>query len=231
MASVSRNVSMRKRHDRLAKSFDLKMSLKGDNGHLLETVLGIGEIVADVYEVGGEVFSSIPVVGPMFQMVRAANSTKDRILAAKIKRFLEPFTEVRQEDRDKFRERLMQDEAETRRVGEALFLTVDRLTDLDKAKILGCLFVAFLNDQLTSTDLRRMAQAVDISFVDDLAKLVESEGEVDQPEELWLKFLVPAGLAELDAPKTIDDVGNIYYSITELGRKLCSACPNVQGSC
>jgi hypothetical protein len=215
----------------MGMNLDDKMSLTGDNGHLLETVLGIGEIVADVYEVGGEAFSSIPVVGPMFQIVRATNSIRDRTLAAKIKRFLVPFTEASQEDRDKFKERLMEDEAETRRVGEVLFLVVDRLTDLDKAKILGCLFVAFLNDQLTSTDLRRMAQAVDISFVDDLAKLVESEGEVDQSEELWLKSLVPSGLAEPVGAKMIDELGNIYYSMTELGRKLRSACPNVQGTC
>jgi hypothetical protein len=144
---------------------------------------------------------------------------------------LEPLTEVSQEERDKFKKRLMQDQAETRRVGEVLFLVVDRLTDLDKAKILGCLFVAFLNDQLTATDLRRMAQAVDISFVDDLAKLIESEGEMDQSEELWLKSLVPSGLVEPVGAKMIDELGNIYYSMTELGRKLRSACSNVQESC
>jgi hypothetical protein len=215
----------------MGKNLDVKMSLTGDNGHLLETALGIGEIVADVYEVGGEAFSNIPFVGPMFQMARAANSIRDRTLAAKIRRFLEPLTEVSQEERDKFKKRLMQDQAETRRVGENLFLVVDRLTDLDKAKILGCLFVAFLNDQLTATDLRRMAQAVDISFVDDLAKLIESEGEMDQSEELWLKSLVPSGLVEPVGAKMIDELGNIYYSMTELGRKLRSACSNVQESC
>jgi len=216
---------------RMDKNLETQMSSTGENGHLLETIAGIGEVVADVYEVGGEAFSSIPVVGTMFQLARSANTIRDKTLAAKLRRFLEPFTETSQEYRDKFKERLTQDEAETRRVGEILFLVVDRLTDLDKAMILGCLFIAFLNDQLSSSDLRRMAQAVDMSFADDLIDLIESEGEIDQSQELWLKSLVPSGLAEPVGAKMFDDMGNIYYSMTELGKSLRSAYLCVQRAC
>lgn len=216
---------------RMDKNLEAQMSLTGENGHLLETIAGIGEVVADFYEVGGEAFSSIPVVGTMFHLARSANTIRDKTLAAKLKRFLEPFTETSQEYRDKFKERLMQDEAETRRVGETLFLVVDRLTDLDKAMILGCLFIAFLNDQLSSSDLRRMAQAVDMSFADDLIDLIESEGEIDQSQELWLKSLVPSGLAEPVGAKMIDEMGNIYYSMTEFGKSLRSAYLCVQRAC
>jgi hypothetical protein len=125
----------------------------GENDYLLETILGAGEVVADVYEVGGEAFSSIPVVGTMIQLARAANSIRDRTLAARLTRFLEPFAEASQEYRDKFKERLMQDKDETRRIGKTLLLVIDRLTDPDKAKILGYLLVAFLNDQLTSIEM------------------------------------------------------------------------------
>ena len=216
---------------RMDKNLEAQMSLTGENGHLLETIAGIGEVVADFYEVGGEAFSSIPVVGTMFHLARSANTIRDKTLAAKLRRFLEPFTETSQEYRDKFKERLMQDEAETRRVGETLFLVVDRLTDLDKAMILGCLFIAFLNDQLSSSDLRRMAQAVDMSFADDLIDLIESEGEIDQSQELWLKSLVPSGLAEPVGAKMIDEMGNIYYSMTEFGKSLRSAYLCVQRAC
>lgn len=216
---------------RIEKNLEAQMSSTRKNGHLLETIIGIGEVVADVYEVGGEAFSSIPVVGTMFQLVRSANTIRDRTLAAKLRRFLEPFTETSQEYRDKFKERLTRDEAETRRVGEILFLVVDRLTDLDKAMILGCLFIAFLNDQLSSSDLRRMAQAVDMSFADDLIDLIKSEGEIDQSQELWLKSLVPSGLAEPVGAKMFDDMGNIYYSMTELGKNLRSAYLCVQMAC
>ena len=216
---------------RMDKNLEAQMSSTGENGHLLETIAGIGEVVADVYEVGGEAFSSIPVVGTMFQLARSANTIRDKTLAAKLRRFLEPLTETSQECRDKFKERLTQDVAETRRVGEILFLVVDRLTDLDKAMILGRLFIAFLNDQLSSSDLRRMAQAVDMSFADDLIDLINSEGEIDQSQELWLKSLVPSGLAEPVGAKMFDDMGNIYYSMTELGKSLRSAYLCVQRAC
>jgi len=216
---------------RMDKNLEAEMSTTGENGHLLETIAGIGEIVADVYEVGGEAFSSVPVVGTMFQLARAANTIRDKILAAKLRKFLEPFTETSQECRDKFKERLMEDEAETRRVGEILFLVLDRLTDLDKAMILGRLFIAFLNNQLSPIDLRRMAQAVDISFADDLVDLIESEGEIDQSQELWLKSLVPSGLAEPVGAKMIDELGIIYYSMTEFGKSLRSAYLYAQRTC
>lgn len=216
---------------RMYKNLESQMSSTGETSHLLETIAGIGEVVADVYEVGGEAFSSIPVVGTMFQLARSANTIRDKTLAAKLNSFLKPFTETSQECRDQFKERLRKDEAETRRVGEILFLVVDRLTDLDKAMILGYLFIAFLNDKLSSTDLRRMAQAVDMSFADDLIGLINSDGELDRSQELWLKSLVPSGLAEPVGAKMFDEMGNIYYSMTELGKSLRSAYLCVQRDC
>lgn len=216
---------------RMYKNLESQMSSTGETSHLLETIAGIGEVVADVYEVGGEAFSSIPVVGTMFQLARSANTIRDKTLAAKLNSFLKPFTETSQECRDQFKEKLRKDEAETRRVGEILFLVVDRLTDLDKAMILGYLFIAFLNDKLSSTDLRRMAQAVDMSFADDLIGLINSDGELDRSQELWLKSLVPSGLAEPVGAKMFDEMGNIYYSMTELGKSLRSAYLCVQRDC
>ena len=42
---------------RMDKNLEAQMSSTGENGHLFETIAGIGEVVADVYEVGGEAFS------------------------------------------------------------------------------------------------------------------------------------------------------------------------------
>ena len=194
----------------------------------LEAIGGIVEVGADflasdMFGASGDLFADIPIVGTLFQVMKAVDSVRDRALSVKLMRFLEPFEEASKNDRDKFRKRLMQDEAETRRVGEILFLVVERLTDLDKAQILGCLFVSYLNEQLSSIELRRMAQAVDISFADDLVSLIESDGDINQSEALWLKSLVPSSLAEPVGATMFDEMGKIYYSMTELGKKLRSA--------
>ena len=194
----------------------------------LEAIGGITEVGVDILasDMPGEVgdlFADIPIVGTLFQVMKAVDSVRDRALSVKLMRFLEPFQEASKNDRDKFKKRLMQDEFESRRVGEILFLVVERLTDLDKAQILRCLFVSYLNDQLSSIELRRMAQAVDISFADDLVMLIESNGEINQSEALWLKSLVPSSLTEPVGATMFGEMGNIYYSMTDLGKKLRSA--------
>ena len=194
----------------------------------LEAIGGITEVGVDILasDMPGEVgdlFADIPIVGTLFQVMKAVDSVRDRALSVKLMRFLEPFQEESKNDRDKFKKRLMQDEFESRRVGEILFLVVERLTDLDKAQILRCLFVSYLNDQLSSIELRRMAQAVDISFADDLVMLIESNGEINQSEALWLKSLVPSSLTEPVGATMFGEMGNIYYSMTDLGKKLRSA--------
>lgn len=203
---------------------------------VLEAILGTSEVgtdflVANIFGAGGDVFSDIPIVGTLVQGLKAGNSIRDRALAAKLERFLEPFTEESVKNRDRFKKRLMQDEAETRRVGETLFLVVDNFTDLDKAEILGYLFVAFLNGQMSSSELRRMAQAVDMCFADDLAELISSDGRVAGSKDIWIKSLVASGLAEPVGGKTWDNAGDIYYSLTELGRELRSAYLSVKTTC
>lgn len=202
----------------------------------LEAIGGITEVGVDILasDMPGEVgdlFADIPIVGTLFQVMKAVDSVRDRALSVKLMRFLEPFQEESKNDRDKFKKRLMQDEFESRRVGEILFLVVERLTDLDKAQILGCLFVSYLNDQLSSIELRRMAQAVDISFADDLVMLIESNGEINQSEALWLKSLVPSSLTEPVGATMFGEMGNIYYSMTDLGKKLRSAYLFAQLTC
>jgi hypothetical protein len=203
---------------------------------VLEAILGTSEVgtdflFANIFGAGGDVFSDIPIVGTLVQGLKAVNSIRDRALAAKLERFLEPFAEESKKNRDRFKKRLMQDEAETRRVGETLFLVVDNCTDLDKAEILGYLFVAFLNGQMSSSELRRMAQAVDMCFADDLAELISSDGRVAGSKNIWIKSLVASGLAEPVGGKTWDNAGDIYYSLTELGRELRSAYLSVKTTC
>lgn len=91
--------------------------------------------------------------------------------------------------------------------------------------------MACLNDQLTSTDLRRMAQTIDIAFLDDLGDLIKSEGEMNQSEEPWLRSLVSSGLSEPIGVNMIDDVEDVYCLMTELARKLRSAYLSVQRAC
>ncbi|MFN7778522.1 MAG: hypothetical protein ACK5RK_06565 [Betaproteobacteria bacterium] len=106
-----------------------------DKNQPLEALLGIGEIAADICKVGGETFSSVPVIGSIFSLIKAANTIRDRTLAARLQMLLEPIYGASPESQAKFRQKLLLDADETSKVGSILFLVVERVVELDKAKI------------------------------------------------------------------------------------------------
>ena len=191
-----------------------------DKNQPLEALLGIGEIAADICEVGGEAFSGVPVIGSIFSLIKAANNIRDRALAAKLQKLLEPIYWSSPESQAKFRQKLLRDADETSKVGSILFLVAERLVELDKAQVLGILFRAYLLDKLTSLDFRRLAQAIDLAFGDDLKILIDSHEDPEKSTEPWLRSLVGPGLAEVVVGKTWDDSGEIYYKVSDLGRRL-----------
>jgi len=191
-----------------------------DKSQPLEALLGIVEIAADICKVGGETFSDVPVIGSMFSLISAANTIRDRILAAKLQKLLEPIYGSSPESQAKFRQRLLRDADETSKVGSILFLVVERLVELDKAQLLGILFRAYLLDEIASLDFRRLAQAIDLAFGDDLERLIDLHEDSAKSTEPWLRSLVGSGLAEVVAGKTWGDSGEIYYKLSDLGRTL-----------
>ena len=186
---------------------------------------------ADLLANGGDLFADIPVVGLFFKGLNACHSVRDRALAAKLVNVLQPFQDASRRHREKFKQRMLRDKDESRRIGEMLFLVLDRLTSLDKSQILGYLFIAYLNDELTIVEISRMAQAVDMCFAEDLGNLLSSEDGMGQSQEPWMRSLVPAGLAEPVGATMFDDMGKIYYVVTELGQRLRDAYHSAQATC
>jgi len=197
-----------------------KITHDEDKNQPLEALLGIGEIAADICEVGGEAFTGVPVVGSIFSLIKAANTIRDRSLAAKLQKLLEPFYGSSPESQAKFRQKLLRDADETSKVGSILFLVAERLVELDKTEVLGILFRAYLLDKLTSFDFRRLAQAIDLAFGDDLKVLIDLHEDSAKSTEPWLRSLVGTGLAEVVVGKTLDNSGEIYYKVSDLGRLL-----------
>ncbi len=76
----------------------------------LEAIGGITEVGADflasdIFGTSGDLFADIPIVGTLFQVIKAVDSVRDRALSVKLMRFLEPFEEASKNDRDKFKKR------------------------------------------------------------------------------------------------------------------------------
>lgn len=182
---------------------------------VLKASLEGAEVLADI-ALGGDVLAGVPIIGTAFNILKAADSIRDRAFAAKLRKFSTALEKISAEEKQEMQNKIRTDDNEANRVGETLFLVLDHLTDLSKATVLGYIFVSYLRGDITADQLRRMAQAIDVCFADDLNDLLDDRGTP-------YKSLLASGLAEPIGDGTIGGGGNIYYVISDLGRKLREA--------
>lgn len=139
----------------------------------------LSSLGADIAEVGLDTLlkngflKDLPVVGIIFKSLHAAKNIHDRMFIAKVARFMLSLKDVSEKDRERFKERLMQDPKFKKKVGETLCLVLERLDDVDKPEILARVFKAYLADKIGFSDFRRLASAIDIAFIDDLREFAE----------------------------------------------------------
>lgn len=192
---------------------------------LLEAALESSEIVADML-MKGDVIAEIPFIGTAFKICKATDSIRDRIFATKLAAFIKGFEGVSATTKEQMRKKIKSSPEEAQRIGETLFLVLDRITDLDKPILLSRLFMAYLDQIISGDELRRMAQAVDAAFLDDLLKFIQIEGLPNQSEAEWMKYLVTTGLTQPVGGITYGNIGSIYYKATPLGQKLHDTLDN-----
>ncbi|MBW4635788.1 MAG: hypothetical protein KME30_29085 [Iphinoe sp. HA4291-MV1] len=190
---------------------------------LTEALLAVGETIADHALVLNDWFEAFPVVNIALKLCKAASNTSDEILMAKLKKFLEEFNQASPKELESFKRKMERNPKEVYKIGEVLVLTLDRISDLDKSKIIGIIFRAYMSELITSAELRRMVEAINLAFVDDLKAFLDEESASRGFPKHYLRYLSSTGLTEITTGKTIDEAGEIDYEITELGRKLKKA--------
>lgn len=190
---------------------------KSSDRPLLEAVLENSEVVADTF-VSEEVLKDIPFVGTAVKLCKAANTIRDRVFAAKLQKFIMGL-ECDPEIAAKWRAKVDESPEKAAKVGETLLLVLDRLIDLHKAELLAIIFVAYVDNVIDLEDLRRIAQAIDVAYFDDLIYLLGIERNPKKSADPRLLSLTSSGLTSLVVEQTIGDLGSIYYEISELGTK------------
>lgn len=188
---------------------------------ILEAALETTEVVADAIA-HGDVLSEIPVIGTAFKICRAVDAVRDRAFAAKLALFARGLDRIPETARDELKDKV-RNKDELQKVGETLFMVLERLTDLSKPQLLSQIFLAYVDEIISSSELRRLAQAIDASFSDDLHELLNQKDVSKKSSEPWMQYLAASGLTRVLGGQTLDDVGQIYYEVTTLGHKLRNA--------
>jgi hypothetical protein len=185
---------------------------------LLELTMTVGELAADT-ATKGDLLEAVPFVSLAFKALKAKDSISDAMFANKLVLFINGIGELSDDERGRPREKFLQDGG--KKAGETLLLVLDRVTDLDKPELLAFLFKQFVNELISSEQLRRLCVAVDVGFADDLRDLLTPEaGRSEQEKQDCRRRLMPTGLTAIHIGNRYDDLAESSYHYTELGALL-----------
>lgn len=198
---------------------------KSKDRHLLEATLTNIEVAIDAVT-SNEAVSAIPVIGTAFKVCKGIDDLRSRAFAAKLRTFVLSPDLCKPAAKEAILKKVQASPEDAQKVGETLFLVLDRLIDLDKPEILAKVFVAFIDSQISAEELQRLAQAIDIAFCGDIHALLNAEewvinGATMDASPPWMKTLIPSGL-------TINNAGGVGVvktrnEATPLGRLLWKA--------
>ena len=193
--------------------------------HLLEAVLANIEAAADAI-MSNEAVAAIPVIGTAFKVCKGLDDIRSRAFAAKLHAFVSAPDLMKPSVKQAIVELTQSSPSEVQKVGETLFLVLDRYIDLDKPVTLAKVFVAYVDGVITATELQRLAQAIDIAFAADLQSLTIADlhtvqGQWDGTKYPWMETLIPSGLTV----STARGVGVVrpFTEVTLLGQTFWKA--------
>jgi hypothetical protein len=200
--------------------------------HLLEAVLTNIEVAADA-AMASDLVASIPVIGTAFKVCKALDDIRSRAFAAKLDAFVSSPDLAAPSVKAAMQRLAKSSPSEAQKIGETLFLVLDRYIDLDKPLILAKVFAAYLGASITAKELQRLAQAIDLAFASDLVDLMAAdahivEGHWDGVQYPWMETLIPSGLTV----STARGVGVVrpFVEVTLLGRTFWKAARHAPGS-
>lgn len=190
--------------------------------HFLEALLENGEVFVDKL-MESDVVKDFPVLGTALKICKAGSNLRDYIFAAKIHKFITSLRSVSPDLRAKFKKKIVDNPEERKRVGEFVLLTIDKISDLEKPEIIAKIFLAYMDGHLTADELRRIVEAIDLAFIADLKVFLHTSRPSEKSKEAYLLYLTRSGLTEIVAGKTIDEIGEIYFEFSRLGKNFLNA--------
>ena len=157
---------------------------------------------------------AIPFVDRAIKIWRAAGKFRDAMLARKLLSFITDPSLQTAEARTRMREQTESEEG--KKIGETLFLVLEGLNDMQKPAWLAKAYAAYLASEISASEFRRMASAIDIAFSDDLIALITT-AEPSPDDSAWKQNLVRSGLTSFFVLTPIGGSKTVYH-VTNLGK-------------
>ena len=167
------------------------------DSELTEIATDTSEIVLDGLLDDG-VLKDIPVFGWAVKVFKAQRSIRDRLFLKKVALFARGTERVSEEKREEFKKKIEEDHEHRKKVGESLILFLERHERLEKSLMLGKLFAAYLNKDISYRDFSRLAAALDRAVLEDLEALHNNASHLQMLRSQVEEGLYRCGLMRIE---------------------------------
>jgi len=153
------------------------MNTKEINDSLINTIrspelegltIDFSEIVLDSLSDTDGIIKDFPVVGAVVKIIKLGFSFKDVLFLRKLGKFLWHLRDVPLRKRKELIEKLERDSEYRDDVGYKIMLLLDRADDFEKPKLIANSFKAYLEEDITYSELQRINFAVDHLYIGDI---------------------------------------------------------------
>lgn len=124
---------------------------------IMSLMADFGEFTLD-YFIQDDIIKDLPIVGPVFSMVKVSVDVRDRIFVGKIKSFIENI-----DKNHKWREKFSDDE-ECNKISKQLLYIVDSCDDDNKLKLIGMAFNYLVNGEISRDEYFYTVNIISKSF-------------------------------------------------------------------
>ena len=183
----------------------------------------------------------IPIFSTLRKLYRGARSVQHYFYVKKIIRYLGQIQDIPADERQRQLEKLLSDE-ERQKFGEHIALVLDRSNDIDKARLMGLVSRAFLEERINLEQLRSLNFLIDaidprlIPYINDVCRQYASSYLEDE------QALMGYGLLTMKLDVDIEKIGvaglsgssnqsielikgaRVQYAATELAYLFCETC-------
>ncbi|WP_350654424.1 hypothetical protein [Pseudoalteromonas sp. D48-MNA-CIBAN-0056] len=186
------------------------------------------EIIADLGEAGVKshlltgVAKDIPYISTLIKIWNLRDSIRDRMFAAKVMRFLESFDDVTGKEREEMSDKIKYaNKEDLNSVTDKIIFCIESITDIDKSEFIANLYIAYIYEKISESELRRCTDIVQMSFLDDLKNFINTgTGQYCNEEELEYNKILGLINTPLIVPFRDDHFLNRINDTDNLGKPL-----------
>ena len=168
--------------------------MKPSAGRSLVMALAEGAEAAYDFLLENEAVKAVPVLATAVRLLEGADDIRSRLLQEKIIVFVSEPALARSAESGEMLSRIRDDSSYAESIGDTLFLTLDKLTDLKKPALLAQVFAYQLADNITKDELLMLMHAIGTSALVDLELFISLRGVSGQNETGYKARLASTGL-------------------------------------